>query len=103
MPQKPHMSATVFQLTCLLARPAGSPRQSGRNNAWGPVSPVAREEGWQNPRATPGTRLASVQWYPPVGGGATAPSHLWPGLLHTLRSEEHTSELQSPCNLVCRL
>src|SRR5256885_10907059 len=25
----------------------------------------------------------------------------WPGL--ELRSEEHTSELQSPCNLVCRL
>src|SRR6478735_2021375 len=23
--------------------------------------------------------------------------------LHTYRSEEHTSELQSPCNLVCRL
>src|SRR5256885_3093759 len=23
--------------------------------------------------------------------------------LHVLRSEEHTSELQSPCNLVCRL
>src|SRR5256885_11641083 len=23
--------------------------------------------------------------------------------LHKLRSEEHTSELQSPCNLVCRL
>src|SRR5688500_19384737 len=23
--------------------------------------------------------------------------------LNTLRSEEHTSELQSPCNLVCRL
>src|SRR5256885_10007975 len=22
---------------------------------------------------------------------------------HTTRSEEHTSELQSPCNLVCRL
>src|SRR5256885_12769291 len=22
---------------------------------------------------------------------------------HTFRSEEHTSELQSPCNLVCRL
>src|ERR1039457_5773307 len=26
-----------------------------------------------------------------------------PGLSATLRSEEHTSELQSPCNLVCRL
>src|SRR5256885_7162475 len=25
------------------------------------------------------------------------------GLLQELRSEEHTSELQSPCNLVCRL
>src|SRR2546426_5735642 len=25
------------------------------------------------------------------------------GLLSTSRSEEHTSELQSPCNLVCRL
>src|SRR5256885_7298872 len=24
-------------------------------------------------------------------------------LLHRRRSEEHTSELQSPCNLVCRL
>src|SRR5256885_3436234 len=24
-------------------------------------------------------------------------------LPHVLRSEEHTSELQSPCNLVCRL
>src|SRR5256885_5576675 len=23
--------------------------------------------------------------------------------LHEVRSEEHTSELQSPCNLVCRL
>src|SRR2546426_7012098 len=27
----------------------------------------------------------------------------WHGVLVDLRSEEHTSELQSPCNLVCRL
>src|SRR5256885_12245660 len=26
-----------------------------------------------------------------------------PAGAHVLRSEEHTSELQSPCNLVCRL
>src|SRR5256885_3980165 len=26
-----------------------------------------------------------------------------PGIVSALRSEEHTSELQSPCNLVCRL
>src|SRR5256885_11181651 len=33
------------------------------------------------------------------GGGADCHSHGYRGA----RSEEHTSELQSPCNLVCRL
>src|SRR5205807_4429100 len=28
---------------------------------------------------------------------------VWVGALQLMRSEEHTSELQSPCNLVCRL
>src|SRR2546426_8096526 len=28
---------------------------------------------------------------------------IWSVTFHNLRSEEHTSELQSPCNLVCRL
>src|ERR1039457_601035 len=32
--------------------------------------------------------------YPMIAPGAA---------LHEMRSEEHTSELQSPCNLVCRL
>src|SRR5256885_7434794 len=32
--------------------------------------------------------------------GASAPPAAW---RTTRRSEEHTSELQSPCNLVCRL
>src|SRR5256885_4766759 len=31
------------------------------------------------------------------------PSHPFPPEPSILRSEEHTSELQSPCNLVCRL
>src|SRR5205807_10239961 len=36
-------------------------------------------------------------------GGALAP-HVGDGRQdHDRRSEEHTSELQSPCNLVCRL
>src|SRR5256885_12326799 len=35
-----------------------------------------------------------------VGGPDEQPS---PHLQSCLRSEEHTSELQSPCNLVCRL
>src|SRR5688500_19336431 len=35
--------------------------------------------------------------------GAYAASQAWFGLwMYTARSEEHTSELQSPCNFVCR-
>src|SRR3989454_6097305 len=37
----------------------------------------------------------------PARGDARAP--LRPAVGGLLRSEEHTSELQSPCNLVCRL
>src|SRR5256885_6082520 len=32
-----------------------------------------------------------------------APARWWPRAQGCCRSEEHTSELQSPCNLVCRL
>src|SRR5256885_5494626 len=44
------------------------------------------------------------------GGGDRECGHAWPAAAKgrrrgraMLRSEEHTSELQSPCNLVCRL
>src|SRR5256885_11034665 len=40
-------------------------------------------------------READIQ--PPSGGRRTQP------IMSESRSEEHTSELQSPCNLVCRL
>src|ERR1039457_7406674 len=53
------------------------------------------------PRSTlfPYTTLFRSQWSRTIGcvfaeGGTTIENH---------RSEEHTSELQSPCNLVCRL
>src|SRR2546426_4438191 len=38
-------------------------------------------------------------------GGASLDPKIWAELVRTAatRSEEHTSELQSPCNLVCRL
>src|SRR5256885_13033860 len=39
------------------------------------------------------------EWDPSEGGALEG---AW-RLLHDPRSEEHTSELQSPCNLVCRL
>src|SRR5256885_15589147 len=38
-----------------------------------------------------------------VREGAHAARVPWSATRRTLRSEEHTSELQSPCNLVCRL
>src|SRR5256885_2781760 len=39
---------------------------------------------------------------PPWGNG-TPPQQPTHGCSRWIRSEEHTSELQSPCNLVCRL
>src|ERR1039457_2185492 len=39
----------------------------------------------------------------PVGGMEAALAHSTQDWSLILRSEEHTSELQSPCNLVCRL
>src|SRR5215467_15992167 len=43
------------------------------------------------------TWAASSRWRPPSSCSAI------PGIRTPARSEEHTSELQSPCNLVCRL
>src|SRR5256885_7732434 len=37
------------------------------------------------------------------GSGETVQLGRLPASMSVLRSEEHTSELQSPCNLVCRL
>src|SRR5256885_7986378 len=38
-----------------------------------------------------------------TGAGGSAPKHVQQLVEENHRSEEHTSELQSPCNLVCRL
>src|SRR5256885_13213813 len=51
--------------------------------------------------------LVRAMRYPPhgvrgVGGGLTRATR-WDAVPDYIRSEEHTSELQSPCNLVCRL
>src|SRR2546426_5736007 len=50
--------------------------------------------GWQR-AAKPDSSIGQARW---VDGSARAERHL-----RKSRSEEHTSELQSPCNLVCRL
>src|SRR5256885_3773838 len=55
------------------------------------VSSPQRAQGWLEP---PGHGPSEL------GGRSTAAQVLGPDVV---RSEEHTSELQSPCNLVCRL
>src|SRR5256885_12412097 len=45
-------------------------------------------------------QLVGANWIILPGSKATAADLAW---MRTQRSEEHTSELQSPCNLVCRL
>src|SRR5256885_3298809 len=64
-------------------------------------SPEEFVEGTQEPHIVDSEVCAS-----PFGHDSY---HLWNGVPATrntprsIRSEEHTSELQSPCNLVCRL
>src|SRR5256885_11323789 len=59
-----------------------------------------------SPRRTPRGRRSHPPPLPSHGhrGVGSRESRLSPGRARPLaRSEEHTSELQSPCNLVCRL
>src|SRR6266850_4479743 len=71
-----------------------------------PVSDVDRAKefyarlGWRlDADFTAGDDWRGVQFTPP-GSGCSV---IFGKNVTTARSEEHTSELQSPCNLVCRL
>src|SRR5256885_4036182 len=92
-------------------------RKSARPRTWASPAPPRARPAWR--RESRSTGLGGVALIPPgffqgnVGsarkvsafkhvqarGQARMHAARWPGL----RSEEHTSELQSPCNLVCRL
>src|SRR5256885_8538350 len=54
-----------------------------------------RDRPHRQPRERAGRAARRAQ---PDERGRRSPRHP-----HAVRSEEHTSELQSPCNLVCRL
>src|SRR5256885_9887142 len=65
--------------------------------------PISSKDGGRR-RRTIRAGIASRSWFYLHGGGVGGGDdgrliHR----LHRCRSEEHTSELQSPCNLVCRL
>src|SRR5438477_5284534 len=79
----PPPTSTLFPYTTLFR----SPRSSHRGRAWRP----ARSAGSRSGRRTRGRRLVSV------------PSPITRKEVTRVRSEEHTSELQSHVNLVCRL
>src|SRR2546426_11260096 len=63
-----------------------------------PISGAARHMGRNLYRPVDGRGGSGLDWSR-YSGTQYAAHRLW----HRQRSEEHTSELQSPCNLVCRL
>src|SRR2546426_8360081 len=82
--------STLFPYTTLFRSVAGAWRLSkGRSDPEGEVGPEKGDERHADEDLFQGhlgaSYLATRQWGNPY------------------RSEEHTSELQSPCNLVCRL
>src|SRR5256885_2729156 len=82
---------------------AGNQRYSGADSQHRSLEPLQESPGGGGcflPSQRLFTSAAGVSLA--TGSGSQPCAHLFPGLL-VERSEEHTSELQSPCNLVCRL
>src|SRR5256885_9181648 len=82
--------STLFPYTTLFrSSPVGREQCPGDRGSLGAGCPVA----------------CALRRHPPGGRGAAGPRRAPrpPGGWRRRRSEEHTSELQSPCNLVCRL
>src|SRR2546426_7935579 len=107
-------------LSCI-AGPAAAQGQSGLTPVWDSVgrilkTPAVLTGGYHRynfPRRDLTLRIGDVTVSPALALGAwagfsgePADATMMGDLVLTsgeLRSEEHTSELQSPCNLVCRL
>src|SRR2546426_4730302 len=81
--------STLFPYTTLF-------RSSGASRFEDEVWDFSNEN--RNPAIDRGSKMIHWAFGTPDGGRFTDPV-----FRHLLRSEEHTSELQSPCNLVCRL
>src|SRR5256885_13317809 len=81
--------STLFPYTTLFRSLPGGVRAAGVLPA------VARPHAHGRLHALAARRRAAC--------GPDVPCPLGDGGRNRLRSEEHTSELQSPCNLVCRL
>src|SRR2546426_8119512 len=77
--------STLFPYTTLFRSPSG-------NGSVSPSAPMTNASGIASVTRTLGSAI-----------GVQHDTAKFGPLSDTLRSEEHTSELQSPCNLVCRL
>src|SRR2546426_2577917 len=71
--------------------------------SWSPIEGLAARNAYVGAAACLQchSNLAKTTPETPMAQAAILPGQF--DLLHNQRSEEHTSELQSPCNLVCRL
>src|SRR3989454_11513729 len=95
--------STLFPYTTLFRSPSDitSPDGFRQVNVFGSGSPIPKAMVALNSQVAPsGYRATPVR-----RSFLTTPlnSARSPEQMGKLRSEEHTSELQSPCNLVCRL
>src|SRR5256885_2782728 len=94
--------STLFPSTTLFRSPSVGSRGDSYDNALAESvnslykAELIRRRSWRN---TAEVELATAAW---VGWWNQTRLHAACGYLPP-RSEEHTSELQSPCNLVCRL
>src|SRR5256885_6414834 len=71
-----------------------------------PLEEAANPTSSPNPSKAPWYFLGLQEmlvYFDPWMAGVVLPTMIIVGLMAMPRSEEHTSELQSPCNLVCRL
>src|SRR5256885_11468996 len=80
--------STLFPYTTLF-------RSSSDISAGGPIAEAQVFNGFG---CKGGNVSPALSWSNPPAG-----TRSFALLMHDPRSEEHTSELQSPCNLVCRL
>src|SRR5437867_9539154 len=85
--------STLFPYTTLFRSVGGLRRAPGLGHDPGPVGGEQRSDAL-DPGPCPGTAGPRVR----LTGPHEVPAHVGPA-----RSEEHTSELQSPYDLVCRL
>src|SRR5256885_3047760 len=85
--------STLFPYTTLFRSPLPGVWQSAaiRPRPITLAGAPPRPSSWASGTTSDGQRGQPARWFVVIA----AP--------HAARSEEHTSELQSPCNLVCRL